>query len=109
MDPARKAIIRSKVNQAPKLDASVKKGCVHFDLIQEIEPSSDNACEQCVTLGDSWVNLRLCMTCGQVGCCDDSKNRHARKHYQEADHPVIMSFQPREDWLWCYADDVLVF
>ena len=91
------------------MDESVKKGCVHFNLIQEVEPNSDNVCEQCVALGDTWVNLRLCMTCGQVGCCDDSKNRHARKHYQEVEHPVIMSFQPREDWLWCYVNDVLVF
>lgn len=109
MDPARKAMIRNRVNQTPKMDVSAKKGCVHFDLIQEVEPSSDDVCEQCVGMGDTWVNLRLCMTCGQVGCCDDSKNRHARKHYEEADHPVIMSFQPREDWLWCYVDDVLIF
>ena len=57
-------------------------------------------------MGDTWVHLRLCRTCGHVGCCDDSKNKHATKHYRALEHPVIRSFQPGEDWTWCYIDEV---
>jgi uncharacterized UBP type Zn finger protein len=60
-------------------------------------------------MGDTWVHLRLCRTCGHVGCCDDSKNRHARKHFVTTKHPIISSFEPGEDWSWCFVDEVQVF
>jgi len=56
-------------------------------------------------MGDTWVNLRLCLTCGQVGCCDNSKNKHATAHHKETGHPVIQSYQPGEAWRYCYVHD----
>lgn len=109
MGEDRLAIIKNKVAGISEVSEDDKKDCVHFDEIQEVTPSSSKGCEQCLAMGDTWVNLRLCMTCGQVGCCDDSKNTHARKHFEATGHPVIMSFQPGEEWLWCYSDKVLVF
>ncbi|NIM96485.1 MAG: hypothetical protein GTO18_22525 [Anaerolineales bacterium] len=88
------------------MDAADRQDCVHLDQIEEVTPNSD-VCEACIALGDTWVNLRVCMICGQVGCCDDSKNTHARKHFKATGHPIIMSFQPGEDWLWCYVDEAL--
>ena len=107
MSEERIATIKAKVSGISGVDTDEKKGCLHFDKIQQVTPNSE-VCEQCVALGDTWVNLRLCMTCGQVGCCDDSKNTHASKHFEATDHPVIMSYQPGEEWLWCYTDKVLL-
>lgn len=81
--------------------------CEHVELIGPVKPSSAG-CEKCLQMGDTWVNLRLCMTCGHVGCCDASKNKHATKHYHTTGHPVIKSFQPGEHWLWCYVDEKLM-
>jgi uncharacterized UBP type Zn finger protein len=66
-----------------------------------------NVCEECVQLGDAWVHLRLCLVCGQVGCCDSSKNRHARRHYQHTAHPLVRSIEPGERWVWCFADEMV--
>ncbi len=66
---------------------------------------SARGCQECLERGDAWVHLRLCMTCGHVGCCDDSPNRHATRHFRATKHPVIKSFEPGEDWAWCYVDD----
>ena len=80
--------------------------CTHLDGIQDVTPSGDG-CEECLRIGSGWVHLRLCMRCGHVGCCDDSPNRHARAHWEnQADHPIIRSFEPGEDWWWCYIDEV---
>lgn len=81
--------------------------CSHAAAIGEVTPGSAG-CEECLALGDSWVHLRLCMTCGHVGCCDSSKNRHATKHFHTTGHPVVRSFQPGESWAWCYADEVML-
>jgi uncharacterized UBP type Zn finger protein len=81
--------------------------CQHLDQIKEVTPSADG-CEECLATGDTWVNLRLCLTCGHVGCCDASKNKHARKHFHRAGHPIIQSFMPGEDWRWCYEDQIVV-
>ena len=62
-------------------------------------------CEECLKIGDTWVHLRLCMECGHVGCCDSSKNKHATKHNQATQHPVIRSIEPGESWGYCYPDD----
>ncbi len=78
--------------------------CEHVKNLQDVTPSG-NGCEECLKMGDSWVHLRLCETCGHVGCCDDSKNKHATKHFHETGHPVIKSFEPGEDWGYCYVDD----
>jgi uncharacterized UBP type Zn finger protein len=71
--------------------------------IKDVEPGS-RGCEECLKIEDGWVHLRICLTCGHVGCCDDSKNKHATKHFKETGHPIIQSFQPGEDWKYCYID-----
>jgi uncharacterized UBP type Zn finger protein len=79
--------------------------CQHLDQIQEVTPSAQG-CEDCLKMGDRWVNLRLCLICGHVGCCDSSPNTHATKHFHATSHPLIQSFQPGEEWVWCYVDEV---
>jgi len=81
------------------------KNCVHISQIKVVKPSTDG-CEECLKTGDEWVFLRLCLTCGHVGCCDNSKNKHATKHYNESHHPMIVSYEENENWLWCYVDEV---
>lgn len=81
--------------------------CEHLDQAQDVTPSA-NGCQDCLRTGDSWVHLRICMTCGHVGCCDSSPNKHASGHWQEhQDHPLIRSFEPGEDWWWCYPDELV--
>ena len=82
-----------------------KKDCSHVTGLEEVEPSSPDSCLKCVDVGDTWVNLRLCLICGHVGCCDNSKNKHATAHFKETGHPVIQSYQPDEKWRYCYAHD----
>lgn len=81
--------------------------CEHLDTIRPVAPRTEG-CEECLRLGDDWVHLRLCMECGHVGCCDDSKNKHATKHFHRTSHPIIRSFEPGEDWGWCYVDEVVL-
>jgi CPA2 family monovalent cation:H+ antiporter-2 len=78
--------------------------CAHRDAIRLVHPRSIG-CVLCQARGDSWVQLRMCLTCGQIGCSDRSENRHALKHYEETDHPVIASCEPGEAWWWCYVDE----
>ena len=79
--------------------------CTHLELIEEVTPSGEG-CLECLETGDEWVYLRLCLICGHVGCCDNSKNKHATKHFHFTGHPLIKSFQPGEDWMFCYIDQV---
>ena len=83
------------------------RACTHVDQIGDVAPNSEG-CEQCVAVGDMWVHPRTRMTCGRVGCCDSSKNRHAHRHADGVGHPIARSKEPGEDWMWCYADDALV-
>jgi monovalent cation:H+ antiporter-2, CPA2 family len=83
------------------------KSCAHLDAVKDVSPRTQG-CEECLAMGDTWVHLRLCRTCGHVGCCDDSKNTHARKHFHAAGHPIITSFEIGEDWSWCYIDELEV-
>jgi uncharacterized UBP type Zn finger protein len=78
-------------------------GCTHLDQIK-IETTDKHVCEDCIKTGDNWVHLRLCLTCGHVGCCDSSKNKHATKHFRSSGHPLVRSIEPGESWVWCYAD-----
>jgi uncharacterized UBP type Zn finger protein len=80
--------------------------CTHLNQIA-IEHTNKNGCEDCLKTGDTWVHLRLCLTCGHVGCCDSSKNRHATKHFHATKHPLIRSIEPGEKWVWCYIDNVV--
>ena len=71
-------------------------------------PISSEPSEDCTRTGGQWVHLRLCMACGHVGCCDSSPNRHATAHYTaHPDHPLIRSYEPGEDWWWCYPEQVM--
>ena len=81
--------------------------CAHLSAVRDVQRRS-TGCEQCLAMGDSWVHLRMCLTCGQVGCCDSSKNRHAHRHADAAGHPIARSAEPGEDWAWCFVDETLV-
>ena len=81
--------------------------CSHRKEIQPIQQKS-KGCEECLKMGDSWVHLRLCLSCGHVGCCDSSKNRHATRHFHATRHPIMRSLEPGEDWGWCYIDEVIL-
>lgn len=80
--------------------------CEHLEQAGDPAPRTPQGCEECLEAGDTWVHLRLCLTCGHVGCCDSSKNHHATKHFHATQHPVIRSFQPGEAWRWCYVDEI---
>jgi len=82
--------------------------CAHFEQLEGIAGPASTVCEQCIAMGDTWVHLRACLDCGMVGCCDESKNRHARKHWETHSHPLIQSIEPGESWRYCFADDVFV-
>ena len=82
------------------------KTCPHLNQIKNVKPKTPNGCEECLKTGDKWVQLRLCLTCGHVGCCNSSKNKHAQKHFEETKHPIIQSFpKAKESWKWCYIDN----
>ncbi len=77
---------------------------VHFRVV---DPNGEG-CEECLEPGDPWVHLLMGLTCGHVGCCDSSKNRHATKHYRAMGHPIVRSLEPGEEWVWCYIDEMVV-
>jgi uncharacterized UBP type Zn finger protein len=81
------------------------ENCSHLDQ-GKIYSAQSHVCEECVKLGDRWVHLRLCHSCGHVGCCDSTKNKHATKHFRTTTHPLIRSAEPGESWVWCYVDQV---
>ncbi len=81
--------------------------CSHLKEVRAVTPSAAG-CEDCLKTGDTWVHLRLCLACGHVGCCDSSKNKHATKHFRQTRHPVMRSFEPGEDWGWCYLDELML-
>jgi uncharacterized UBP type Zn finger protein len=81
--------------------------CAHLDAIQIADvPGAVPGCEECLATGSPWCHLRLCLTCGHVGCCDSSPGRHATKHAAALGHPLVRSIQPGEDWAWCYVDQI---
>ena len=78
-------------------------GCDHVQQARVIT-SDKHACEDCLREGTTWVELRLCLVCGVVGCCDSSERRHAAAHFRATGHPVMRSIEPDEVWGWCYLD-----
>lgn len=80
--------------------------CRHLDQII-VTTTPTRVCGECVSLGDDWVHLRLCLSCGHVGCCDSSKNRHASRHFRHTGHPLVRSIEPGERWIWCYVDELM--
>jgi monovalent cation:H+ antiporter-2, CPA2 family len=103
--PPNEAPIPSSVDTECVLELKARTpGCAHLDQIRPVTPSA-RGCEECLRTGDDWVHLRLCMTCGHVGCCDSSKSKHATGHHQSTTHPIAKSLEPGEDWAWCYVDE----
>jgi uncharacterized UBP type Zn finger protein len=83
--------------------------CSHLDSIRVTEvPDPLPGCEDCLKIGGRWIHLRMCLACGKVGCCDNSRHRHAAVHFRESGHPLMRSAEPHEDWTWCYVDEVFV-
>jgi uncharacterized UBP type Zn finger protein len=83
---------------------ALSQDCSHLKQIK-FENTSKHECEDCIKTGDTWVHLRLCLSCGHVGCCDSSKNKHATKHFHGTSHPLMRSIEPGERWTWCYVDE----
>jgi CPA2 family monovalent cation:H+ antiporter-2 len=81
------------------------QGCEHID--RPAAAATSDGCDDCRALGDTWTHLRVCLECGYVGCCDDSKNRHATAHFERTGHPAIASLEPGEGWRYCYVDEVV--
>ena len=83
--------------------------CSHLDQVAVLDPPAEIAgCEDCLRSGGRWLQLRMCQTCGKVGCCDSSPGRHASRHAREAAHPIARSVEPGEDWSWCYVDELML-
>lgn len=81
--------------------------CTHIPAVDDAAPSGEG-CVECLAMGSRWVHLRRCVSCGHIGCCDSSPNRHATAHvHAEEDHPLIQSFEPGEEWYYCYVDDLM--
>jgi len=79
--------------------------CKHITEISEIKQPKELVCEVCVKMDGSWLHLRTCQTCGVTLCCDSSPSKHMTQHYHETSHPVVISAEPGENWLWCYKDE----
>ncbi len=79
--------------------------CGHLDQIHDVRPNTDG-CEECLRMGDTWVHLRMCLSCGHVGCCDSSKNKHATGHFRTIRHPIMRSIVSGEACSWCYVDEL---
>jgi hypothetical protein len=82
--------------------------CSHLHQIRPVSPRTPEGCEECLKTGSYWVHLRLCLECGHVGCCDQSPGKHATKHFHRTSHTIMRSFEPGEDWGWCYVDEVIL-
>ena len=103
------AVVASRLfpGKPPKAEQKEITNCTHRDRIREVQPNSQG-CEECMKSGDRWVQLRMCLSCGHVGCCDSSRNRHATGHFHATGHPVMRSIEPGENWKWCYVDRVML-
>ena len=88
--------------------ASNEPACPHLGQVQEVTPRTPDGCEECLKTGGWWVHLRLCLSCGHVGCCDNSPSKHATGHFRSSHDPIIQSYEPGEDWGWCYVDDLFI-
>jgi uncharacterized UBP type Zn finger protein len=80
--------------------------CTHLEQVLVERPEQVAGCEECLAMGATWVHLRVCRTCGQIGCCDSSPNRHASRHARQQGHPIVSSVEPGENWSYCFVDDV---
>ena len=79
--------------------------CEHLQAVKKLKHPKDYVCEECIKINSPWMHLRTCQTCGVTLCCDSSPNQHASKHAHAEGHPVVISAEPGERWLWCYVDE----
>ena len=100
-------LIEATPARAPAAGQAALVSCAHVELVLDVGPRTQG-CEECLRLGERWVHLRLCLTCGHVGCCDSSRRRHATAHFWATRHPIVRSLEPGETWRWCYVDDISV-
>jgi uncharacterized UBP type Zn finger protein len=102
-------VVRRERRRSAAPDATV--ACAHLaaaGAADEPDPQTPGNCQECDAMGEhNWAHLRMCLTCGHVGCCDSSPRQHATKHFQQAGHPVMRSLEPGESWRWCYVDVAL--
>ena len=91
------------------MDLEEKHGhlCNHLDQVQQVSPEGDG-CEECLRTGSRWLELRVCLSCGHLGCCDSSPNQHARRHSEASGHPIIAPWADDEPWAFCYVDNVML-
>ncbi len=100
-------ILGASIAASRLFPGKIMNTCTHRGAMREVPPKS-SGCEDCLKQGDSWVQLRMCLTCGNVGCCDSSKNKHATAHFDASGHPVMRSLHPGDSWKWCYVDRVML-
>ena len=82
--------------------------CNDINAIEELKTAKEYVCDECVKTGSRWVHLRTCQTCGETLCCDNSPHQHMTAHFHATQHPVVISAEPGERWLWCYKDELFV-
>jgi uncharacterized UBP type Zn finger protein len=83
--------------------------CTHLDQVEvrQVPARAEvPGCEECLKTGGRWVHLRVCRSCGKVGCCDSSPNKHASRHAEASGHPIMSSIEPGENWSWCAVDEL---
>jgi hypothetical protein len=97
-------IRHERVDDSGRL-AGVADSCTHLEQIRDVAPSGDG-CVECLQLGMQWVHLRRCTNCGHIGCCDNSPGKHATAHFGGTQHAIVQSYEPGEDWYFCYVDDI---
>ena len=95
----KKGGVSSEVDDSPQ--------CTHMNSIETKVPNTEG-CEECLELGQEWLHLRVCATCGHVGCCDSSRGKHSTRHHRATSHPIIRSNEPGESWYWCYPDKMTI-
>jgi uncharacterized UBP type Zn finger protein len=81
--------------------------CSHLSQIRDVKPNTEG-CEECLETGERWVQLRMCLSCGHVGCCDSSKGKHATRHFHSTRHAIMRTIEPGDAWRWCYVDNMMV-
>ena len=81
--------------------------CTHLDTVHAVTPKTPGGCEECLQQGMTWVHLRLCLECGHVGCCDNSRGKHATKLFHRTSHHIMRSLEPGEDWGWCFPEEMM--
>src|SRR5690606_2354658 len=95
-------------NSETQTSRAMSTRCTHESEVRRVEPRAGAGCEECLESGHEWIGLRLCLTCGHVGCCDASPHQHASKHFHATLHPIVEPFRSDEHWRWCYVDQVML-